>query len=95
MSRPYTSVRTLTQLSLRVVQATLVVALALPSPVVFAQETRALTPRPSISLGSHVDVRTLPGGPFTVLPGQAVVEKKRLLVPDLEELRKLKGRLRV
>lgn len=82
---------------LRIVQAILVVvALALPSPVVFAQETRTLAPRPSLSLGSHVDVRTLPRGPFTVPPGQAVIEQKKpFLVPDVEELRRLKRRLQV
>jgi hypothetical protein len=81
----------------RIVHAILVVlALALPSPVVFAEETRALTPRPSLSLGSEVDVRTLPGGPFTVPPGKSVAEpKKPFLVPDVEELRRLKGRLQV
>ena len=82
---------------LRIVQAILVVvALALPSPVVFAQETRTLAPRPSLSLGSHVDVRTLPRGPFTVPPGQAVIEQKKpFLVPDVEALRRLKRRLQV
>ncbi len=82
---------------LRIVQAILVVvALALPFPVVFAQETRALAPRPSLSLGSHVDVRTLPRGPFTVPPGQAVIEQKKpFLVPDVEALRRLKRRLQV
>ena len=82
---------------LRIVRAILViVALALPSPVVFAEEPRALTPRQSLSLGSHVDVRTLPGGPFTVPPGQAAIkQKKPFLVPDVEELRRLKGRLQV
>ena len=82
---------------LRIVEAILVVvALALPSPVVFAQETRTLAPRPSLSLGSHVDVRTLPRGPFTVPPGQAVIEQKKpFLVPDVEELRRLKRRLQV
>jgi len=82
---------------LRIVQAILVVvALALPFPVVFAEETRALTPRQSLSLGSHVDVRTLPGRPFTVPPGQAVIEQKKpFLVPDIGALRRSKGRLQV
>ncbi len=89
-----TSFRSRALLGLRIVQAALVVvALALPSPVVFAQENRVLAPRPSISPGSQVDVRTLPGGPFTA-PGQAALEhKKPFLAPDLEELRRLKGRL--
>ncbi len=81
---------------LRIVQAILVVvALALVSPVVFAQESRVLAPRPPISLGSQVDVRTLPGGPFTV-PGEAAVGyKKPFLAPDLDALQRLKKRLQV
>ncbi len=88
---------TRSNLRLKIVPAALVaLAVAWPFQVVIAQETRALTPRAPLSLGSRVDIRTLPQGPFTVPPGQAVVEqKKRFLVPDLEELRRLKGRLQV
>jgi hypothetical protein len=88
---------TRSNLSLKIVPAALVaLTVAWPFQFVIAQETRALTPRAPLSLGSHVDIRTLPQGPFTVPPGQAVVEqKKRFLVPDLEELRRLKGRLQV
>ncbi len=83
-------------LSLKIVRALVTLAVAWPVEVVIAQEARPLTLRAPLSLGAHVDVRTLPQGPFTVPPGQAVVEqKKRFLVPDLEELRRLKGRLQV
>ena len=92
-----TSAPNVAHLSLKIVQAALVsFAVAWPVPIVLAQETRALTPRAPISLGSQVDVRTLPAGPFAAPPGQAVVEQKKpFLVPDVEELRRLKGRLQL
>jgi List-Bact-rpt repeat protein len=74
----------------------IVAALAWPVPVVIAQETRVLTPTAPLALGQLVDVRTLAAGPFKVAPGHAVAEqKKRFLAPDLEELRRMKGRLKV